>query len=124
MSTQIEDDAHLNTHKGLLAWFARNSVAANLLMGCIILAGLMSALQIRKQMFPAIEINWINIDIVFRGAAPQEVEETITVKLEEALASVQVSKCLIVMIFVMFWMMLNPVSMAYQVFLMVWNVQS
>jgi len=89
MSTEAKYDAHLNTNKGLLAWFARNSVATNLLMGCIIIAGLMSALQIRKQMFPAIEINWITINVVYRGAAPQEVEEAITVKLEEALASVQ-----------------------------------
>lgn len=89
MSIENGNDAHLNTQKGILAWFARNSVATNLLMGCIIIAGLMSSLQIRKQMFPAIEINWININVAYRGAAPQEVEEAITVKLEEALASVQ-----------------------------------
>lgn len=79
----------MDTHKGVIAWFARNSVAANLLMGCIVIAGLMASLQIRKQMFPAVEINWININITYRGAAPQEVEEAITVKLEEALATVQ-----------------------------------
>lgn len=78
-----------DTSKGIIAWFARNSVAANLLMACIIVMGIMAALQIRKQMFPAIEINWINVNVVYRGAAPQEVEEAITVKLEEALASVQ-----------------------------------
>ena len=81
--------AHINVNTGVIAWFTRNSVAANLLMGCIIIAGLMAALQIRKQMFPAIEINWITVNIAYRGAAPQEVEEAITVKLEEALATVQ-----------------------------------
>lgn len=78
-----------DTSTGIIAWFARNSVAANLLMACIIIAGVMAALQIRKQMFPAMEINWINVNIPYRGAAPQEVEEAITVKLEEALAQVQ-----------------------------------
>lgn len=82
-------DASHNTDSGIIAWFARNGVAANLLMACIIIAGLMSALQIRKQMFPAFEINWINVNIPYLGAAPQEVEEAITVKLEEALSQVQ-----------------------------------
>lgn len=78
-----------DTRKGVIAWFARNSVAANLLMIVLILMGLYSAMTIRKQMFPQIEINWININITYRGAAPQDVEEAITVKLEEALATVQ-----------------------------------
>lgn len=88
-------DSTEDTRKGLIAWFARNSVAANLLMLCIILLGLYTAFDIRKQMFPQIEINWINVNIVYRGAAPQDVEEAITVKLEEALASVQGIKRLI-----------------------------
>ncbi|MBU2886931.1 efflux RND transporter permease subunit [Gilvimarinus agarilyticus] len=78
-----------DTRKGVIAWFARNSVAANLLMIVLVLMGLYSAMTIRKQMFPQMEINWININITYRGAAPQDVEEAITVKLEEALASVQ-----------------------------------
>ncbi|WP_041522827.1 efflux RND transporter permease subunit [Gilvimarinus agarilyticus] len=78
-----------DTRKGIIAWFSRNSVAANLLMIVIVLMGLYSAMTIRKQMFPQVEINWINIDITYHGAAPQDVEEGITVKLEEALASVQ-----------------------------------
>lgn len=78
-----------DTRKGIIAWFARNSVAANLLMIVIVLMGLYSAMTIRKQMFPQLEINWININITYHGAAPQDVEEAITVKLEEALASVQ-----------------------------------
>ncbi|MDO3381892.1 efflux RND transporter permease subunit [Gilvimarinus algae] len=84
-----------DTRKGIIAWFARNSVAANLLMVVIVLVGLYSALTLQKQMFPQIEINWININITYRGAAPQDVEEAITVKLEEALASVQGIKRLI-----------------------------
>lgn len=82
-------DPLADTHRGVIAWFARNPVAANLLMISIILMGLFTAFTIRKQMFPQIEINWINIHIAYPGAAPQEVEEAITVKLEEALTSVQ-----------------------------------
>ncbi|WP_236074790.1 efflux RND transporter permease subunit [Teredinibacter purpureus] len=88
-SINTAHDKHLNTNRGIIAWFARNAVAANLLMAGILLLGLYSASNIRKQMFPMVENNWINISAVYRGAAPDEVEETITTKLEEALQSIE-----------------------------------
>ncbi|GGI85679.1 efflux RND transporter permease subunit [Shewanella gelidii] len=78
-----------DTRKGLIAWFARNSVAANLLMIIIIIGGLLTANTIRKQFFPQVEINWLEFSAVYPGAAPQEVEEGITIKIEEALETVQ-----------------------------------
>ena len=78
-----------DTNKGLIAWFARNSVAANLLMIIILLGGLLTANSIRKQFFPAVEINWIEFSAVYSGTAPQEAEEGITVKIEQALERVQ-----------------------------------
>ena len=71
------------THKGLIAWFARNSVAANLLMAFILIGGLLTAGTISKQMFPQFKINWIEFNASYPGAAPQEVEEGITIKIEE-----------------------------------------
>jgi len=44
---------------------------------------------INKQMFPQVQINWISYAAPYPGAAPQEVEEGITIKIEEALKSVQ-----------------------------------
>ncbi|WP_286263287.1 efflux RND transporter permease subunit [Thalassotalea atypica] len=84
--TAIEKD---DTHKGLIAWFARNSVAANLLMIFIIIGGLLTAGTISKQMFPPFESNWISFSAVYPGTAPQEVEEGITIKIEESLESVE-----------------------------------
>ncbi|WP_448549000.1 efflux RND transporter permease subunit [Thalassotalea fusca] len=78
-----------DTNKGLIAWFARNSVAANLLMIFIIIGGLLTAMTINKQMFPQVKINWISFSAQYPGAAPQEVEEGITIKIEEALETVQ-----------------------------------
>lgn len=78
-----------DTHKGLIAWFARNSVAANLLMIFILLGGLLTINTINKQMFPQVKINWISYSAPYPGAAPQEVEEGITIKIEEALETVQ-----------------------------------
>ncbi|NQZ05624.1 MAG: efflux RND transporter permease subunit, partial [Algicola sp.] len=79
-----------NVNKGLIAWFARNSVAANLLMIFILAGGLLTYhTVINKQMFPQGESNVIRISVGYPGAAPQEVEEGITIKVEEALKSLQ-----------------------------------
>ncbi|MFT4924226.1 MAG: multidrug efflux pump subunit AcrB [Phenylobacterium sp.] len=79
-----------DTNKGLIAWFARNSVAANLLMIAIIIGGLLSYFKLlNKQMFPQLEINWIEVNVSYPGAAPQEVEEGFTIRVEEALKSLQ-----------------------------------
>ncbi|EAT12115.1 efflux RND transporter permease subunit [Bermanella marisrubri] len=75
--------------KGIIAWFASNPVAANLLMIFIIIGGLFSALTIQKQMFPQLEFNWISINVAYPGAGPQEVEIGITEKVEESLQGVQ-----------------------------------
>ncbi|WP_281214267.1 efflux RND transporter permease subunit [Shewanella insulae] len=76
-------------NKGIIAWFARNSVAANLLMIIIIIGGLLTASTIRKQFFPQAETNWVEFSAFYPGAAPQEVEEGITIKVEEALERIQ-----------------------------------
>ncbi|MEW6984075.1 efflux RND transporter permease subunit [Colwelliaceae bacterium 6471] len=78
-----------DTNKGLIAWFARNSVAANLLMIFIIVGGFLTAQTINKQMFPQFKSDWISFNAPYPGAAPQEVEEGITIKIEEALETVQ-----------------------------------
>ncbi|GEB71275.1 acriflavin resistance protein [Pseudoalteromonas carrageenovora] len=83
------------SEKGLIAWFARNPVAANLIMIFILIGGLLTALTIRKQAFPQFESNWVSIEAVYPGAAPQEVEEGITIKIEENLEGTEGIKRLI-----------------------------
>ncbi|MBQ4833217.1 efflux RND transporter permease subunit [Pseudoalteromonas sp. MMG010] len=83
------------SEKGLIAWFARNPVAANLIMIFILIGGLLTALTIRKQAFPQFESNWVSIQAVYPGAAPQEVEEGITIKVEENLEGTEGIKRLI-----------------------------
>ncbi len=79
----------IDTKKGLIAWFARNSVAANLLMAIIFIAGAFAAFTIKKQMFPDLTINTISIQVPYLGAAPQEVEEGIIDKVEESLENIE-----------------------------------
>jgi multidrug efflux pump subunit AcrB len=75
--------------KGILAWFAANHVAANLLMLVIIVAGTMSAFSIRKETQPEFELNLIQVRVPYLGAGPEEVEEGVVVKIEEAVQDVE-----------------------------------
>lgn len=72
-------------HKGIIAWFARNPVAANLLMLIIMAVGIGGAFNIQRAMFPALEIESIVITAPYPGAAPEEVEKGIVLKIEEAI---------------------------------------
>ncbi|WP_338366052.1 efflux RND transporter permease subunit [uncultured Pseudoalteromonas sp.] len=73
---------------GLIAYFANNSVAANLMMVFIIIMGVISYNTIQRQMFPNVEVNYINIEANYPGASPQEIEESILIKIEESLKDV------------------------------------
>ncbi|WP_334028214.1 efflux RND transporter permease subunit [Alteromonas sp. P256] len=81
-------ETHNDTQHGIIAWFARNSVAANLLMVFIIIMGIASFLTIQRQMFPNIEINYITVSANYPGASPQEIEESIFIKIEEAIKDI------------------------------------
>jgi len=75
--------------QGIIAWFAGNHVAANLLMLVILFAGAVSLFTIRKQTTPDFELNTIDVRVPYLGAAPQEVEEGVVIKIEEAVQDVQ-----------------------------------
>jgi len=70
---------------GLLAWFAKNPVAANLLMAFVVVSGLVSALSISKDMFPRSDIDVIQIAVPYPGAAPVEVEKGVRLPIEASL---------------------------------------
>ena len=74
----------------LITWFARNSVAANLLMAFIIIWGLSTLSgRLPLEVFPSFELDRVNIRTPFRGATPAEVEEAVTIKIEEAIQDIQ-----------------------------------
>ena len=68
----------------IIAWFANNKVAANLLMIFILVAGLISILGIKLEVFPELSPDRITITVAYQGAAPEEVEEGVCIKIEEA----------------------------------------
>ena len=50
-------------HKGIIAWFAHNSVAANLLMVGIVATGLLVAQNIKQEIYPTYETDTVEVDI-------------------------------------------------------------
>lgn len=79
----------IDTKSGLIAWFARNSVASNLLMVSIIIGGIFGIVKVQKQIFPQFIINVISIQVPYLGAAPQEVEEGVILRIEEAIKDLE-----------------------------------
>jgi multidrug efflux pump subunit AcrB len=73
----------------LIAWFAGNSVAANLLMLFIIIAGMLSLPQIRKETFPSVPLDSVTVTVAYPGASPAEVEQSVCTRIEEAIFDIQ-----------------------------------
>ncbi len=73
----------------LLASFARNTVFANILLLLIFLAGFLATKSMVRESFPEFSIDMISVTVAYPGADPQEVEEGINQKIEDALESVQ-----------------------------------
>jgi len=75
----------LPRREGIIGWFVRNHVAANLLMFAIIGLGLYSGLNLRQQTTPDFDINYVSVRVPYLGAAPEEVEEGVVIKIEEVI---------------------------------------
>ncbi|MDX2417661.1 MAG: efflux RND transporter permease subunit [Xanthomonadales bacterium] len=73
----------------IIEWFARNAVAANLLMMILLLGGLYSVFTIKKESQPPIETNFITVTMPFLGSSPEDVEEGILVKIEESIQDIE-----------------------------------
>jgi multidrug efflux pump subunit AcrB len=69
----------------LIAWWVDNPVAANLLMLLFVAGGLISLSQLRKEEFPNLEMDYIQITVPYLGAAPEEVEAGVCLRVEEAI---------------------------------------
>ncbi|MFQ5670176.1 MAG: efflux RND transporter permease subunit [Acidobacteriota bacterium] len=68
-----------------IAWFARNGVAANLLMALVLWGGFLALFKIKREVFPEFSLDLITVSAAYPGAAPEEVEEGVCVRVEEAI---------------------------------------
>ncbi|MBW2216491.1 MAG: efflux RND transporter permease subunit [Deltaproteobacteria bacterium] len=75
--------------KKILVSFAGNTVFANIALVLIFLAGGISTLSMIRENFPEFSLDMIKISVPYPGADPEEVEEGISRKIEEAIESIE-----------------------------------
>ncbi len=78
-------EAQRNWYGNIIAWFAHNPVAANLLMVVLLAGGLYSAITISKEVMPRVETNLVTVTVPFRGGTPRDVEQGVLIPIEEAI---------------------------------------
>ena len=68
---------------GPIAYMASNGIAANLLMWGIVAAGLVSLTGLEREAWPTTPFYHIEVSMAYPGATPEEIEESIIVKIED-----------------------------------------
>ncbi len=75
--------------RGVIAWAAKNSVAANVLMLILIVGGIVTlASGIKQEVFPEVELDIVSISVIYPGASPAEVEQAVVLAVEEAVRGI------------------------------------
>jgi len=70
-------------------WSIKNNVTVNLIMVFIILAGLFTVMNMRRELFPQFSLDMIVVSVIYPGSSPEEVEEGICIKIEERIESIE-----------------------------------
>jgi len=71
--------------KKIIEFLAQRPKTVDILIGLILIVGLISLANMRSNFLPPEPVNFITINVVYRGASPQEVEEEVVNKVEEKL---------------------------------------
>ncbi len=76
------------SHKGMIAWMVLNNKVANLLMVVLIAGGIYVTQSIKKEVIPDFATDEVQVRVSYSGASPEEVEQGITLAVEEALGNI------------------------------------
>ncbi|MEM9439628.1 MAG: efflux RND transporter permease subunit [Pseudomonadota bacterium] len=71
--------------RSVIAWFAANRVAANVMAIIIAVGGMISLPEIKKELVPAVALDVVQIQVDYPGADPVTVERTVCLRIEEAI---------------------------------------
>ena len=69
--------------RDLIKYFIKYPIAANIIMLLIIIFGAMGLFNLRKTFFPERSVKIITVQAVHPGASPLEIEQMITLKIED-----------------------------------------
>ena len=84
-----QNDAFQGERPGPIAYMAGNSITANLLMFAIIAAGLVALTGLEREAWPSVPFNHVEVSMAYPGATPEEVEESIVVKIEDEVSGLE-----------------------------------
>lgn len=71
-----------------IAWAITNSPGMNVLMVALMVIGGFSLMNMRREMFPAFELEIVLVTVPYPGATPTDSEEAICQKIEESIRSI------------------------------------
>ncbi|GAA5505945.1 efflux RND transporter permease subunit [Novipirellula caenicola] len=74
--------------KRFIGWAIRNSPGMNVLMLALMLVGGISLWKMRREVFPEFELEVVMVTVPYPGATPQDTEEAICQKIEEAIRAI------------------------------------
>ncbi|MDA1082722.1 MAG: efflux RND transporter permease subunit [Gemmatimonadetes bacterium] len=74
--------------RGIARAFARNPVFANIVLVIVFLGGFLAARSMTRETFPDFSLGQIEVTVIYPGADPSDVEEGVSLKIEEALEGV------------------------------------
>jgi multidrug efflux pump subunit AcrB len=75
--------------RNVISYFIKYHVAVNVIVVAFLVFGVVGALTLKSSFFPLSESRNIMINITYPGASPQEIEEGITLKIEDNLKGLQ-----------------------------------
>ncbi len=75
--------------KAIGKWSVEHRVTVNLIMVFLIVAGMFTAINMKREMFPQFSLDMISISVKYPGASPEDVEEGLCIKIEEQLKSLE-----------------------------------
>ena len=84
----MSEESASQTSGGVLAWFARNPVAANLLMAGCLVGGFLILQNVRQEVFPEAVPEIVTIQVPYPGASPAEVEQGVLLAVEQAVQGI------------------------------------
>lgn len=75
--------------KNIIEYFVKYRVVTNWVMLAVMLAGVFALFNLERRLNPKLEIEEVQVSVAYPGASAIEVEEGITIKIEEALRGIE-----------------------------------
>lgn len=75
--------------RSVIDFFIRRPIWGNSFIAIIVLAGVFALVTTKRSFFPELDPNTINISVFYSGASPSEMEDGVTIKIEQAIKGLE-----------------------------------